>query len=164
MSEMGREFAGSIPSTKENMMSVEANKEVVRRCWEEIWNRSNLVHADEVFAPDREHHFGSTVVQHGPEQVRTMATAWLSAFPDYRCHIEEVVGERDLVVVRLRFTGTHSGTPVTISGRTAIPRNRSFNESEILMFRMRDGKIVESWATWDRLSFLEQLGTIDAPA
>jgi predicted ester cyclase len=93
-----------------------------------------------------------------------MVTAWLSAFPDYRCHIEEVVGERDLVVVRLRFTGTHTGTPITISGRTAAPKNRSFNEAEILMFRMQEGKIVESWATWDRLSFLEQLGTIDAPA
>ena len=145
-------------------MSVETNKACVRHGWEEIWNRKNLVHADELFSPHREHHFGSTVGPHGPDHVRAMVTAWLSAFPDYRCHIEEVVGERDIVVVRLRFTGTHTGTPITISGRTAKPKDRAFNETEILMFRMREDKVVESWATWDRLSFLEQLGAIDAPA
>jgi predicted ester cyclase len=145
-------------------MSVESNKEAVRRCWEEVWNKRNLSHADEVFSPDRQHHFGSAPGPLGPDQVRAMATAWSNSFPDYQCHIEEVVGERDLVVMRLRFTGTHTGAPITIAGRTAMAKDRSFNEAEILMFRLREGKIVESWATWDRLSFLEQLGAIDAPA
>lgn len=145
-------------------MSTEANKAAVRRGWDQIWNRKNLAHADELFSPHREHHFGSTIQPHGPDQVRAMVSAWLSAFPDYQCHIEEVVGERDIVVVRLRFTGTHTGTPITISGRTASPKDRSFNEVEILMFRMQDGKIVESWATWDRLSFLEQLGATEPPS
>jgi predicted ester cyclase len=146
------------------LMSVETNKAAVRVGWEEIWNRKNLAHADELISPHRVHHFGSALASHGPDQVRAMVTAWLSAFPDYRCHIEEVVGERDIVVVRLRFTGNHTGTPITISGCTAMSRNRSFDETEILMFRMREGKVVESWATWDRLSFLEQLGAIDARA
>jgi predicted ester cyclase len=92
-----------------------------------------------------------------------MVTAWLSAFPDYQCHIEEVIGEGDLIVMRLRFTGTHTAAPLTISGRTASARNRSFREAELLMFRFQDGKIADLWATWDRLSFLEQLGAIDRP-
>lgn len=49
-------------------------------------------------------------------------------------------------------------------GRTAAPMNQAFEESELLMFRFQDGRIVESWATWDRLSFLEQLGAIDKGA
>jgi hypothetical protein len=34
-----------------NQMSVEANKAAVRRCWEEIWNKGNLAHADESHFP-----------------------------------------------------------------------------------------------------------------
>src|SRR5690349_13238935 len=44
----------------------------------------------------------------------------------------------------------HTGTPITIPERAAAPANRSFEESETLMFRLQDGKIIESWATWDR--------------
>jgi len=44
---------------------------------------------------------------------------------------------------------------------TAWAKNRSFEEAEIFMFRFQDGKIVDLWATWDRLGFLEQLGAID---
>ena len=145
-------------------MSVTANKALIQHAWEEIWNKKNLAHADEVFSAAREHHFGSTAAVHGPDQVRTMVTTWLSAFPDYQCHVEEIIGEDDLVVMRLQFVGTHTGAPITISGRIASAKNRRFDETEMLMFRLRDGKIVESWATWDRLSFLEQLGAIDAPA
>ena len=144
-------------------MSVEANKAAVRRCWEEIWNKGNLAHADEAFSSTCVNHFGSPPGALGPEQVRLMVTAWLSAIPDYQCHIEEVIGEGDLVVMRLRFTGTHTAAPLTISSHTALARNRSFHEAELLMFRFRDGKIADLWATWDRLSFLEQLGAIDRP-
>ncbi len=92
-----------------------------------------------------------------------MIKMWRTAIPDYHSHIEELVAEGDLVVMRLRFTGTHSAAPLTISGRIAALRTRTFEEPELLMFRFRDGRIIESWATWDRLSFLEQLGAIDRP-
>jgi predicted ester cyclase len=36
-------------------------------------------------------------------------------------------------------------------------------EAEIFVFRVVDGKIVESWATWDRLSMLEQLDALPEP-
>jgi hypothetical protein len=33
----------------------------------------------------------------------------------------------------------------------------------MFVFRIADGKIVESRATWDRLSFLEQIGVVMKP-
>jgi predicted ester cyclase len=145
-------------------MSVETNKAIVHRCWEEAWNRNNLTVLKELWSPDNVHHFGASSERFGPDQFATMVKVWRAAIPDYNCHIEELVAERDLVVMRLRFVGTHTSASLTISGRTAMPRNRSFNETEILMFRMQEGKVVESWATWDRLSFLDQLGAIDQPS
>jgi predicted ester cyclase len=145
------------------LMSSETNKAAVRRCWEEAWNMGDVTLLDELYSPDSVHHFGAKPARFGPDQRAAMVKAWRIAIPDYHCHIEDLVAEGDLVVMRLRFTGTHSAAPLAISGRAATPRNRTFEESELLMFRFRDGKILESWATWDRLSFLEQLGAIDKP-
>ena len=144
-------------------MSSETNKAAVRRCWEENWNLGNVTLLDELYSPDSVHHSGAKSARFGPDQRAAMVKAWRTAIPDLKNHIEELVAEGDLVVMRLRFTGTHSAAPLAISGRTAAPRNRAFEEPELLMFRFRDGKIAESWATWDRLSFLEQLGAIDKP-
>jgi predicted ester cyclase len=144
-------------------MSVESNKAAVRRCWEEIWNKKNLAHVDEVFSADTVNHFGRPDGPLGPQKVRAMLSAWLSAIPDYQCHIEDIIGEGDLVAMHLRFTGTHSAAPLTISGRTASARNRTFNEPEIIMFRFHKGKIIDLLGTWDRLSFLEHLGAIEPP-
>lgn len=141
-------------------MSTETNKAIVRNCWEEAWNNANMAAVDKAVAADNVHHFGSVPRGFGPGEFRSMIAAWRAAIPDYKCHIEELVAEGDLVVMRLRFTGTHSSAPLMISGQRALPKNKNFEESEILMFRIKDGRIVESWATWDRLSFLEQLDAI----
>ena len=74
-----------------------------------------------------------------------------------------MVAEGDMVVTRLRFTGTHTSANLRIAAHTAPPRNKTFEEAEMVMTRLKDGKIIESWATWDRLSFLEQLGAIATP-
>jgi predicted ester cyclase len=47
-----------------------------------------------------------------------------------------------------------------IMGRTLPPSNAKIDEAEILIFRIANGKIVESWATWDRHSVLQQLGAL----
>src|SRR6202035_438951 len=61
------------------------------------------------------------------------------------------------------YTRSHTGT-FTVAGRTLTPSNRTIDETETIMSRVANGKIVESWATWDRLSLLERLGAIAKPA
>jgi len=43
------------------------------------------------------------------------------------------------------------------------PSHKPMRVAETVIFRIADGKIVESWATWDRLSLLQQLGAAPAP-
>lgn len=132
-------------------MSTEENKAVMRRFFEEAWNHNKLSVVEETFSADN---------RLGPDQLREMITAWRTAIPDYHCHIEDIVAEGDMVVTRLRFTGTHTSASLQIAGRTAAPQNKTFEEAEMVMTRLKNGKVVEAWATWDRLSFLEQLGAI----
>lgn len=141
-------------------MGTEENKAVMRRFFEQAWNHDKLSVVEETFSTDNTHQFGGSPGRLAPDQVREMITAWRTAIPDYRCHIESMVAEGDMVVTRLRFTGTHTSASLQIAGRTAAPQNKTFEEAEMVMTRLKNGKVVEAWATWDRLSFLEQLGAI----
>jgi len=144
-------------------MATEDYKAFIRQRFESAWNSDNSAALDELYSPDNIHHSGNSPGRLGPNEIRRMIKAWRDAIPDYRCSIEEVVAEGDTVAVLLQFTGTHTSAPLTVPSRTALPKSRRFRESEIIMFKLKHGKVVESWATWDRLNFLEQLGAIDRP-
>jgi predicted ester cyclase len=144
-------------------MSIEANKAIVRRFFEDAWNRNIVSDVEEYISDDWIHHLGARIAKQGPDQFRETIKNWRGAMPDYRCYIEDMIGEGDRVVTLLRFTGTQTGT-FEVASRILAPSNRSIDEAEIFIMRIAGGKIVESWATWDRLSVLEQLGAIAPPA
>ena len=79
----------------------ESNKNVVRRLFEEVWNKGNLQVADELFAPNYVHRDASTPdVGRGPESEKKRATLYRTAFPDIRFTIEDVIAERETVIAR----------------------------------------------------------------
>jgi predicted ester cyclase len=73
-----------------------------------------------------------------------------------------LISERDKVATLVYFTGIQTVTH-HIAGRTVPPSSQPFKEAEMFILRIADGKIVESWATRDRLSLLEQLGAVAIP-
>ena len=143
-------------------MSTEANKAIVRRFFEEYWNQRKLDTLGEYVSPERLHHFGKRAEAHGLDQMRGMNTLWYSAAPDFKYHVEQLIGEGDRIAALVSFTGTQTGTH-HVAGRSLPPSSRTFSVTEMFIFRIAEGKIVESWAVWDRLSLLEQLGGSDAP-
>lgn len=80
------------------------------------------------------------------------------AFPDSEVHIGELIAEDDLVAFEGTMTGTHEG-----SFRGIDPTHRQMEIPGNAMHRLRDGQIAETWATWNFLACLEQLGAIDEP-
>jgi predicted ester cyclase len=144
------------------VMTTEANKAIVRRFFEDAWNRNQVSDLEQYIAGDRIHHYGARVATEGVDVLRAVIQNWRSAMPDYRCYIEDMIAEGDRVVTLLRFTGTQTG-PFEVASRKLPPSNAKIDEAEIFIMRLADGKIVESWATWDCLSVLEQLGAIAKP-
>ena len=140
-------------------MSIEENKAIARRFFEDAWNKNKTDDLEEYISVDRIHHFGARVAREAPDNFRAMIKNWRGAMPDYKCYIEDLIAEGDRVVILLRFTGTQTGT-FEIMGRSLPPSNAKIDEAEILIFRIANGKIVESWATWDRHSVLQQLGAL----
>jgi predicted ester cyclase len=143
-------------------MSADANKDVVRRFFEEAWNQNRLAELDEYISADNVTHPGTLSWPFGPEAARQLMKVWRTGLPDYQCQIEELVAEGDSVAARITFTGTHTGT-FNVASRTLTPTGKRIFDTEILVFHLVSGKIVEIWATWDRLSVLEQLGAIPRP-
>ena len=134
----------------------ELNKKVVRRLFEEVWNKGNLPLADELFAPNYEHHDASTPdVGRGPESEKKRATRYRTAFPDIRLNIEDIIAEGETVMARWSCRGTHKGDLGGIA-----PTGKQFNISGVSIARFANGKMAEGWVNWDALGLMQQLGVV----
>ena len=134
----------------------DANKNVVRRLFEEVWNKGNLPVADELFADNYSHHDSSTPeFGRGPESEKKRATLYRTAFPDVRLTVEDIIAEGETVTARWSRKGTHKGDL-----RGIAPTGKQFTISGISVARFTNGKMVEGWVNWDALGLMQQLGVV----
>ena len=135
-------------------MSTEENKALVRRFYEEVWNRGNTDFAFDVFAEDYvRHDLRPTEALPGPGGQKRIADDFRAAFPDLKVKVDLVIGEGDFVVGRWTATGTHSG-----SWGGLEPTGRRATFSAVNIFRFDHGTVVEIWNHRDDLGLREQLG------
>jgi steroid delta-isomerase-like uncharacterized protein len=139
---------GEMPSTTEN-------KEIARRFIEECWNNGDTAAMRDLIADKCRYHDPAFP---GVENIEQHITACRSAFPDLRFTIEDMIGERNEVVVHWTAHGTHKGPFLGMP-----PTNRQCTVSGTSISRMEGGKIVEQWADWNVMTLMEQLGVGAAP-
>ncbi len=144
---------------------IEANKEIVRRYFDEIFNRKDLTACDEIVAEDYLEHavapFGQSAPGrvNGPKAVRDTAEWLLAQFPDLQMTIEALITEEDTVAARVRSEGTNLGP---FNG-VLPPTGKHFVAAQSHWFRVDGGKLVEHWATREDLPMLLQLGIVQRP-
>ena len=136
-------------------MAVEDNKALVRRFYDEVWDRGNVEFAHEVFADDYvRHDLRATQAMPGAAGMAKIADDFRRAFPDARWHVDLLLGEDDLVAARWTATGTHSGPWGDVQ-----PTGKSVSFSGINVFRFgSSGKVAELWNHRDDLGLMEQVG------
>lgn len=143
----------------------EANKDLVRRHFEEIFNRHDFAVCDEIMAEDYTEHavapFGQSAPGkvHGPTAMRETAGWLLAQFPDMHMNIEAMVSEGDIVAVRVLSEGTNLGP---LNG-VVPPTGKRFAARQSHWYRVADGKLAEHWATREDLPAMLQLGVIQPP-
>ena len=143
----------------------ESNKELVRRHFEEIFNRKNLAVCDETMAEDFVEHAHAPFAQsapgrvNGPQAMRASAEWLLAQFPDLHMTIEAVISEGDTVGVRILSEGTNLGA---LNG-VVPPTGKRFMACQSHWFRVAEGRLVEHWATRDDLTAMLQLGVVQPP-
>ena len=128
-------------------MSVEENKDLVRREQGELWNHTgDLDAAAELFAPDR------------VEDAKQEAASVRGGFPDLESTVEDLIAERDKVVAHWRAQATHRGEYLDIP-----PTGHRVNFTGISIYRIEGGKIAEWWGVSDLLGMMQQLGAVREP-
>jgi steroid delta-isomerase-like uncharacterized protein len=137
-------------------MSAEENVAVVRRVYEEVFDKHNVAIVVELYADD--------FVYHSPgwadldrEGLKRGLAAYLAAFPDAQMIVEDVFGGGDRVASRFTCRGTHRGEYAGVP-----PTGKQITMTAILTQRFAGGKIAEDWEWSDRLGFMQQLGAIPA--
>ena len=131
---------------------LQANKEVVRRVFADVMDGADVAGADELADADYVDHESPDPTR-GPAQLKGTA-AWLrSGFADMHYDIDDIVAEDDLVAVRLRFRGHHTGEFLGIP-----PTGNAVDVQHVHVIRVREGKLVEHWACRDDVSLFRQIG------
>jgi steroid delta-isomerase-like uncharacterized protein len=140
-------------------MSAEDNKAIVRRLLEEGLNKGDNKVIEELVASNFKSREDESTRTLGVEGYKEEAGIFHTAFPDGRLTIEEMVAEGDNVVTWMWFTGTHEGPLEGIP-----PTGRKVKVRDVDLYRLEHGKVVESWAHFDQLGMMKQLGALGAGA
>jgi steroid delta-isomerase-like uncharacterized protein len=138
-------------------MSAE-NKVLIRRWFEEVWNRGRAAAIDEMLTGQAQIH------GLGPQPMNVNAfkqfhTQYRSAFPDVRIQVDDVIAEGDKVAVRWSGTGTHQGDSLGFAAS-----GNAVRFTGMTIARIENGKLVEGWNVFDRLGMLQQCGVVNLPA
>jgi predicted ester cyclase len=132
----------------------EANKLLLKRWFEEVWNQKSEAAIDEMFSksgksqgfpePD------SVLV--GPESFKAVHRTFCGAFPDLHVNVEDVLAEGDQVAVRWRVIATHRGDHF---GFPATGKSVSMNGSTFAI--VKGNQVVEGWNQMDMQALMQTL-------
>ena len=90
---------------------------------------------------------------HGTEKFFAFLKDFTVAVPGHQDVISNMIAQGDMV----SYISTISGTQTGPMGE--LPASgKSFTLVNIIMQRLENGKIVETWVSWDNVSFMSQLG------
>jgi steroid delta-isomerase-like uncharacterized protein len=136
-------------------MSV-GNKQLVRRLFNDLWNKGNLAVANAIFASNYVNHDPATPdFGTGPEGVKQLVTVYRNAFPDLQLTVNQMIDTGQLVTTRFTSHSTHKGEL-----RGIAPTNKPIKVEGMVIHRISRGHIVEGWVVWDALGLMQQLGVV----
>jgi steroid delta-isomerase-like uncharacterized protein len=99
----------------------------------------------------------SGVVFKGPKGYLEFDNGWLTAFPDGKVEVTNVVCEGDMVVTEFTGHGTHTG-PLKGSGGAIAGTGKKVDLKCLEVFQFRGGKIARARMYYDSGSLLRQIG------
>lgn len=132
-------------------MSVEQNKALVRQFWL-AFEASDQEALAEVLSPDLVAHSTGSPDPQPLEQHLQGIKAFAAGFKDRYFSVDEMIVEGDTVATRTTMRGVHSGE------WNGIPASgKRIEATGLTIERIRDGKIVERWFSFDIPRYMREL-------
>ena len=134
-------------------MTVEANKALVERYVDEVWNGRQPGGA--FFSPNYQRHLTGTSPALTNAEQQQRVRDFQMAFPDLHFTVEDLFAEGDRVVFRATMRGAHRGV-----FRGIAPTQRQIVVTVLDVVRVENGAFAEQWGGPDLLNLLQQLGAV----
>lgn len=93
----------------------------------------------------------------GHEGARQFFQVYLTAFPDLRLDVEQLLGAGGFVTARWRATGTHRGPLMGIA-----PSGQKVELHGCTVFEVKDARAARSWVYFDNARLMRQIGALAA--
>jgi predicted ester cyclase len=136
-------------------MSVEENKDLIRRMYEFV-NKREFNAYYELLAPDFVIHQTRRDISF--EQNKQFDALLFAAFPDLRASIENMVAEGDKVAFQVKGKLTHTGPFMGVS-----PTGKQIEITNTYIVRIVGNRIAEWWGTTEFPVLMQQLGIVPKP-
>jgi steroid delta-isomerase-like uncharacterized protein len=131
------------------------NEALLRRWFEEVWNKGRVDAIDEMMTADCiAHGLGDTQTV-GPAAFKAFHAQFRGAFPDIKITLEDVVSQGDRAAVRFTIQATHGGDHLGVPAS-----GKRVNTAAMSFVRCRNGQIAEGWNVVDMLGVMQQIGAI----
>lgn len=131
-------------STANAPSSLERNKALVIRWFDELWNQGHRETIQKLFAAEGVLHDGARTYN-GPEEFATFYDKLSAEFSNFSIRPIVSVAEGDFVCIHWSASCVHraSGKPIRLTGTSVV--------------RVSDGQFVEAWQNWDAAGLAAQL-------
>jgi steroid delta-isomerase-like uncharacterized protein len=136
--------------------TLKENKALLKRWFEEVWNRGRAEAIDEMLAADGIAHGLSDDAAKplkGPAGFKPFHKMFRGAFPDIKVIIEDMIAEGDKVAARCSVRGKHTGDHLGVAAS-----NATVEFTGMTIVRIKNGKFVEGWNNFDFLKMNQQIG------
>jgi len=138
-----------------------ATPEALARTWfTKVWNDGSEAAIHEMLAPDAKMYGlptpdGKPLV--GPADFVPFWRKFRTAFPDMKITVERAVEQGDMVAVHCRVVGRHTGDALGFAAS-----HKPVEMWGMGIARVEDGRIVETWNSFDFLTLYQQIGLLPA--
>ena len=138
---------------------LEENKALARRILEELVVKMNINNLEEFFDANVVVHVPFLEMPPGIEGLRSLYGSFPDVITDVDLNFEDQIAEGDLVVTRWSSAFTHTGVWFGVPAT-----GKRVKQSGIMIYRIKDGKVVEQWAEANMWGLMQQLGVVSPPS
>lgn len=144
---------GTIEIREVQLRPESINKKIIRNLYENILNNRNYDLLDDLISND----YTGARGEKGADGFKETVISIIDGFPDIKWTIENLSAENDKVTVKWHWNGTHTAPFLGIPAS-----GKPVTNNAIVIYQLKDNKIINAWIQGDRLGLLIQIGAIPA--
>lgn len=133
------------------------NEKIITDFFEQVWDQGNLEFIEQVTTPEFIIHYQGKADTASYEEHKAVVKYWRQAIPDYSITIQDVLSDKNKVIARFSFTGTHKDTLMGIP-----PTWNTIRSTGIWICNVENKLLQECWEEYDIQSILSQLQSAES--